>query len=90
MTPDEIRSAVIEALCQVAPEADPAQLRPSVSFRNQLDIDSMDFLRFVLALHERLGIDIPEKDYPSLTTLDGCIKYLTLASQVPPASAKTP
>ena len=76
MTSDEIRSTVVEALCQVAPEADPAQLRPNVSFRNQLDIDSMDFLRFVLALHETLGIDIPEKDYPSLTTLDGCVNYL--------------
>jgi acyl carrier protein len=77
MTSDEIRSTVIEALCQVAPEADPAQLRSNISFRSQLDIDSMDFLRFVLALHEKLGIDIPEKDYPRLTTLDGCITYLT-------------
>lgn len=90
MTPDDIHSTVIDALCQVAPEADPAQLRPNVSFRNQLDIDSMDFLRFVLALHDKLGMDIPEKDYPCLTTLDGCVKYLISASQLPPASAKTP
>jgi acyl carrier protein len=83
MTSDEIRSVVVEALCQVAPEADPAQLRPNVSFRSQLDIDSMDFLRFILALHEKVGIDIPEKDYPRLTTLDGCLNYLASAGCCP-------
>ncbi|HWB12158.1 MAG TPA: phosphopantetheine-binding protein [Pirellulales bacterium] len=86
MTSDEIRSVVIEALCQVAPEADPAQLRPNVSFRSQLDIDSMDFLRFILALHEKIGIEIPEKDYPSLTTLDSCVGYLASADRCPKSS----
>ena len=76
MTLEQIRTAVIDALCQVAPEADPAQLRSNVSFRQQLDIDSMDFLRFVIALHEKTGREIPEKDYPKLTTLDGCVAYL--------------
>jgi acyl carrier protein len=77
MTTDEIRSTVVEALCQVAPECEPSQLRPNVSFRNQLDIDSMDFLRFILTLHEKLGVEIPEKDYPSLATLEGCVNYLS-------------
>lgn len=79
MTPEEIRTAVIDALCQVAPEADPDQLSPDVSFRRQLDIDSMDFLRFVIALHEKLQVEIPEKDYPKLTTLDDCVAYLAAA-----------
>jgi acyl carrier protein len=76
MTLEQIRSTVIEALCQVAPEAEPAQLRPNVSFRQQLDIDSMDFLRFIIALHEKTHRELPEKDYPKLTTLDGCVAYL--------------
>ncbi len=79
MTPEELRKAVIDALCQVAPEADPSRLRPDVSFRRQLDIDSMDFLRFVIALHEKLHAEIPEKDYPKLTTLDDCVAYLAAA-----------
>ena len=78
MTLEDIRSAVIDALCQVAPEADPSQLRPDVSFRQQLDIDSMDFLRFMIALHEKTHREIPEKDYPKLTTLDGCIAYFAV------------
>lgn len=77
MTNDEIRTAVTNALCQVAPEADPSLLKPKVSFRKQLDIDSMDFLRFVLALHEALNLEIPEKDYPKLTTLDDCVGYVS-------------
>lgn len=84
MNLNEIRTAVIEALCQVAPEADPAQLRADVSFRQQLDIDSMDFLRFMIALHERTQCDIPEKDYPKLTTLDGCVAYLNAAAPTAP------
>lgn len=88
MTLEQIRSTVIEALCQVAPEADPAQLRPNVSFRQQLDIDSMDFLRFVIALHEKTHRELPEKDYPKLTTLDGCVAYL--ASFEPASQPQTP
>jgi acyl carrier protein len=67
---------VIEALTRIAPEVDPASIAPGVSFRDQLDLDSMDFLNFVLALHERLKIDIAEADYPNLYTLDGAVAYL--------------
>jgi acyl carrier protein len=88
MTLEQIRSTVIEALCHVAPEADPAQLLPNVSFRQQLDIDSMDFLRFIIALHERTHRELPEKDYPKLTTLDGCVAYL--ASFEPTSQPQSP
>ena len=64
MTQDEIRAAVLRALCDVAPEADPATLAPDVSLRDQLDIDSMDFLNFLIGIHEELNVDIPEADYP--------------------------
>jgi acyl carrier protein len=77
MTPDDIRAAVHRALGGVAPEADLEQLQPDVSFREQLDIDSMDFLNFVIALHKELHIEIPEKDYPKLATLQGCVAYLS-------------
>jgi acyl carrier protein len=76
MTPDDIRAAVRRALGGVAPEADFEHLRPDVGFRDQLDIDSMDFLNFVIALHKDLHVDIPEKDYPKLATLRGCVEYL--------------
>ena len=76
MTPDEIKKAVVEALSRIAPEIDPASIEPGAAFREQLDLDSMDFLNFVLALHDRLGIEIPEIDYPRLSTLDGAVAYL--------------
>jgi len=76
MTAEEITATVLEVLGQIAPEADLTQLRPDVAIRDQLDIDSMDFLNFVIALHERLHIDIPETDYPKVATLSGCVAYL--------------
>ncbi len=76
MTRDEIKSTVVDALTRVAPEIDPASIQAGVSFRDQLDLDSMDFLNFVLALHERLGVDIPEVDYARLYSLDGAVDYL--------------
>jgi acyl carrier protein len=77
MTSDEIRMTVLRALGEIAPEANLQRIKPEVGFRQQLDIDSMDFLNFVIALHTALGIEIPERDYPQLATLQGCINYLT-------------
>jgi acyl carrier protein len=82
MTTDEIRATVLHVLGGIAPEADLERINPNVSFRQQLDIDSMDFLNFVIALHKQLAIEIPEKDYPKLVTLRGCIDYL-VSSQTP-------
>jgi acyl carrier protein len=76
MTSEEIRKTVIDALTRIAPEIDPASIEPGASFRDQLDLDSMDFLNFVLAVHDRLGVEIPESDYPRLSTLDGAVAYL--------------
>ena len=76
MTSEEIRSTVLRLLGDIAPEADLAHLKPEVSVRDQLDIDSMDFLNFVIALHDTLHIDIPETDYPKVATLDDCVAYL--------------
>jgi acyl carrier protein len=77
MNQAEIKATVLRILGEIAPEADLTHLNPDVSFRDQLDIDSMDFLNFVIALDEELDIQIPESDYPKLLTLQGCIQLLT-------------
>ncbi len=76
MTRDEIRAVVLRALGDVAPEADLSRLDPRVSFRDQLDLDSMDVLNFVTALHDALGVDVPESEYAKLATLEGAVEYL--------------
>ena len=77
MNRDQIRAIVLEVLGQIAPEADPASIDPRVNLREQLDIDSMDFLNFLIALHKKMHVDIPERDYGQLITLDACIDYLS-------------
>ncbi len=79
MTHDDVRKTVLGILGRIAPEADLGRLDPDVGLREELDIDSMDFLRFVEALHKELGVEVPEKDYPKLNTLRGCVAYLTAA-----------
>ena len=73
---DDLRATIVRVLGDVAPEADLASLKPDVAFREQLDLDSMDLLNFVVGLHGALGVEIPEADYPKLTTLDACVEYL--------------
>jgi acyl carrier protein len=83
MTPGEIRTKVLECLGRVAPEVELASLAPGLPFRDQVDLDSMDFLRFVIELDEALHVAVPETDYPEVATLDRCVRYLS--SRVPPA-----
>ena len=77
-TPRRFRppSADIEALSAIAPEGDYAALRGDRPLRDQLDIDSFDFLNVVIQLHDKLGVDVPEADYQKLATLDSAIGYL--------------
>ena len=82
MTREQIRETVLRVLGQIAPEADLSQLKPDLRIRDQLDIDSMDLLNFVIALHKELELDIPESDYPKLSSLNGCTNYLTSALHV--------
>ena len=76
MTAVEIRDAVLSILGGIAPEVDLSSVRPDADLREELDIDSMDFLRFVVGLHDRLGIDVPESDYARIRTLAGAVAYL--------------
>jgi acyl carrier protein len=73
---DALRAAVVDALVEIAPDVDAGALDPARAFRDQFDFDSMDYLNFVTALHARIGIDVPEVDYPRLSSLDGCVQYL--------------
>lgn len=76
MTDTELRIAVIAELGNIAPETDAATIDPDADLREELDIDSLDFLNFIAALHKRLGIEVPESDYPKLLTLNGAVRYL--------------
>jgi acyl carrier protein len=71
----EIKTIICDVLGGIAPEADLNAVAGDEDLREALDLDSMDFLNFVVALHERTGIDIPEVDYPRLRTLDKAIAY---------------
>jgi acyl carrier protein len=76
MTDAEIRTVVGEELVRIAPEIDVAQLASAVALRDQVDLDSMDWLNLLVALHRRLRVDIPEADYAKLVTLDALVAYL--------------
>ena len=73
----DIRKLVHEELNNIAPEIDMATVDPNADLREAIDIDSMDFLNFITAIHRRLGLDIPEEDYAKLITLDGATAYIT-------------
>jgi acyl carrier protein len=81
MNEQELHDVVIEALTEVAPDIDPARIDSGADLGEQLAIDSMDFLNIVVAVHERTGIEIPERDYPKLSTLDDAVAYLLAAQQ---------
>jgi len=75
-TPQTIRQAVIDSVQAIAPEADFASLDPRRPFREELDLDSFDFLNVLIELHARLGVEIPEADYGKLGTLETMLGYL--------------
>ncbi len=85
MSDAEMRSLVLEAIGEVAPEADLADVDASGDLGDELDLDSMDLLNITADLEERLGISIPERDYPKMRTLDDTVAYLLGRQPVPPA-----
>lgn len=76
MTPNEIRTAFLEELVTVAPDLDPMTVGESDHIQDDLELDSMDVLNLVTALHDRLGVNIPEVDYPHIATLGQAVEYL--------------
>ena len=71
-----LREVVLDTLVRIAPEVAPGTLQPGLPLREQVDLDSMDWLNFLIGLHQRLGVDIPEADYRRLVTLDDLVAYL--------------
>ena len=80
-TPEQIRQTFFEVLGEIAPEVEPGTIDPGKPLRDQVDLDSMDWLNVIIRLHEVLGIDIPEADYGELATLDGTVGYLARRSK---------
>ena len=76
MNRDEIGQAVLAELKRIAPEVEEGELGPARPLREQVDLDSMDWLNFLVALHQRLKVEIPEADYAKLGTLDEIVAYL--------------
>jgi acyl carrier protein len=76
MTEDEIKKIIFQLLKRIAPETEPSELKPDEKFRETLNIDSFDALQFIVALDEKLGIEIPEEDYGKITTLKTLAAYI--------------
>ena len=76
MTADDIREAVLNILSDIAPDEDLSDLKPDVAFREQLEMDSMDFLDIVMELRKRYRVQIPEEEYPRLVTMNSTVEYL--------------
>jgi acyl carrier protein len=77
---NDSRAIIAEAIARVAPDVDVDTLDPDADLRDAAGLDSMDFLNVVVAVHERTGIDIPERDYPRLSTFASFAEYLAAAT----------
>ena len=78
MNENELRVIILTSLQQIAPDAELDQLEPDENIREALDIDSFDHLNFLISLNQKLGVEIPEKDYGKLNTLGEITDYLTV------------
>lgn len=76
MNEQDIRSGVIEVFRSIAPEVEAAELAAAQPLREQVDLDSMDWLNVIVGLHRRFGVEIGEADYARLATLDAVVAYL--------------
>jgi acyl carrier protein len=76
MTNEEVKNVVIDIIVDVAPDEDVAGINGDENLRDQLDLDSMDFLDIVMELRKRHKIEVPSEDYPRLATLNSCVEYL--------------
>jgi acyl carrier protein len=76
MSPEALRDTILQTLRAVAPEVDTATLADDADIREALDLDSMDVLRFANALHDALGVDVPESDYARIVRVADCVEYL--------------
>ncbi len=82
MNRKEIRDRLLRILCEIAPEGEPEQMGPQADLREELDLDSMDFQRYLVAIHEQLHVEIPNQAYEQFTTLDGGVNFVAEATGV--------
>ena len=73
----DVRQLVIDIISDIAPDEDTSNLDDKISLREQLDLDSMDFLDIVMELRKRHKVEVPQEDYPKLATLESCVAYLS-------------
>jgi acyl carrier protein len=76
MNNDEARAVVVEVIGRIAPEVELDEVDPSADLREEVDLDSLDFLSLVEGIKERTGVDVPEDDYPQVRSLDGLTGYV--------------
>lgn len=76
MNEQDIKQTIFQLLKRIAPETEPSQLHPDENIRETLNIDSFDALQFIVALDEKLGIEIPEEDYGKTSTLKNLLSYV--------------
>ena len=76
MTTEQIRSTLLACLSDVAPEIDADEIEDGMDLRDELDLDSMDILRWVQGIHKALGVEIPEEDYGKIATLGDAVDYV--------------
>lgn len=76
MSENEVRELILQIIHDIAPDEDLSDVKPDVRLRDQLDLDSMDFLDIVMELRKRYGVQVPEEDYKELASLDSCADYL--------------
>ncbi|MFL5785939.1 MAG: acyl carrier protein [Bacteriovoracaceae bacterium] len=77
MTASQVRQIVIDIIADIAPDEDVTTLDDKKSLREQLDLDSMDFLDIVMELRKRHKVEVPQEDYPKLASLESCVAYLS-------------
>ena len=85
MAPEEIKNAIVEILEDIAPDEDLSNLQDDVAFRDQMELDSMDFLDIVMELRKRYRIQVPEEDYEKLASMSSTVDYLAPRMQDIPA-----
>lgn len=82
-TTEDVRTTVLSELTTIAPEVDADDIEDTVLLRDQVDLDSMDWLNFLQRIHKRFNVDIPESDYQSLRTLEDVVRYIETRAAAP-------
>ncbi len=76
MTKDDVKTIILKIISEIAPDEDLSAIKGELALRQQLELDSMDFLDIVMELRKKHHIEVPEADYPRLESLDSCADYL--------------